>query len=459
MKHVLALFTAAVCGSTLPAQISWRPTDLAGPAPRELYGLTWCPVTQRLLGFGGALTSGFANDTYAWDGQTWQTLSPAGSIPSPRTAQNFATNLLSRRVVMFGGINPGGSCNDETWEWDGTQWLPQTPANPPSARCLGAMAYGLGETYLFGGTPNGNSNGPHHTDTWRWNGLTWTPLAATGPTAGLGPAMVFDPVSGLFVLFGGNVSGSANAEVDRTWWFNGSTWQEDTRTPRPTARRYHQMVYDAGNQVVVLHGGISSSATVLNDTWTYTVDGGWVQAVTPPMPARFLFGMAHDPVRDQVVFFGGNDLTPPMRGDSWISPGASAIPFGAGCANGSIAPTLTATAPVYNSTMSVTAGGGVPNGVSLLVLGFGSTCLGGQPLPFRLNTVGAPNGCSLLVSDDAVLWSVADGAGQSVTQFSVPPSSALPGIRFGLQGATLDTSLPTAIPLLMSNGIRAKVGF
>ncbi|MEQ1632588.1 MAG: kelch repeat-containing protein, partial [Planctomycetota bacterium] len=386
MKQLLTLFTAAVCGSTLPAQISWAPTNLAGPAPRENHSLAWCPVTQQVLGFGGdSFALGFVNDTTTWNGQSWATLTPAGAVPSGRGGHVLSTDLLRRRIVLFGGINQGGSCNDETWEWNGSQWLQQTPATRPSARSLGAMAYGLGATYMFGGTPNGNSAGPHHTETWRWNGLTWTQLAATGPTAGLGPAMVFDPVSGRFVLFGGNVSGPSGTEVNDTWLFDGATWTQDMRTPRPPARRYHQLTYDAGNEVVVLHGGIATASQVFSDTWTYKVDGGWVQAITPSMPARFVFGMAHDPIRDQLVIFGGNDLVAPFRGDSWVAPGASAIPFGAGCANGSIAPTLTATAPVYTSTMSVTSGGGVPNGVSLLVLGFGNTCLGGQPLPFRLN--------------------------------------------------------------------------
>lgn len=255
----------------------------------------------------------------------------------------------------FDGINEGGNFNNETWEWGDSQWLQQAPATSPSARALYAMAYGLGSTYLFGGTPDGSGAGPHHTDTWRLNGITWTQVTTSGPTAGLGPAMAFDPVSGLFVLFGGNVSGPSVSETNRTWLFNGSTWTEDARTQRPPARRFHQLTYDYGNSVVVLHGGIAGGGTVFSDTWTYTVAGGWVQAITPSMPSRFVFGMAHDPVRNQLVISGGNNLAAPYLGDTWASSGATAVPFGSGCSNGSIAPALTANAPVYNSLFTASA--------------------------------------------------------------------------------------------------------
>lgn len=463
MNKILTLVASASLAGFLSAQstIGWRPTNLTGPAPRENLALAWCPVTQQVLGFGGDAfpLGGFVNDTWAWNGQWWQPLTPAGALPSGRGGHVLSTDMLRRRIVTFGGIGQGGGCNNETWEWDGSQWLQQTPANGPSARALYAMAYGRGSTYLFGGTPNGNVAGPHHIDTWRWNGIAWTQVTTSGPTAGLGPAMAWDPVSGVFVLFGGNVSGPSATESDETWLFDGATWTQDTRSPRPPARRYHQLTYDHGNGVVVLHGGIRGGGTVFSDTWTYTVAGGWVQATTPTMPARFVFGMAHDPLRNQLVLSGGNNLAAPYLGDTWVSTGATAVPFGAGCSNGPIAPALTVTAPVFGSVFSMTATGLVPDGVSLLVLGFGETCLGGYPLPFALNTVGAPNDCRLLVADDSLFWSVADGTGQSVTQFSVPPSTALPGIRFGVQCATLDQSLPNVIPLLMSNGVRAKVGF
>jgi hypothetical protein len=64
------------------------------------------------------------------------------------------------------------------------------------------MAYdaAIGTVVLFGGR-----NGGHFfTDTWTWNGSTWTQQApATSPTPRLDPTMAYDAGTSNMVLFGG----------------------------------------------------------------------------------------------------------------------------------------------------------------------------------------------------------------------------------------------------------------
>ena len=60
--------------------------------------------------------------------------------PTARTAHAMAYDAARGRVVLFGGSTGVGGNN--TWEWDGSQWLEQTSATPPpDPRSGHAMAY------------------------------------------------------------------------------------------------------------------------------------------------------------------------------------------------------------------------------------------------------------------------------------------------------------------------------
>jgi hypothetical protein len=85
----------------------------------------------------------------------------------------MAYDATTQTVVLFGGNNSAGVLGD-TWTWNGLTktWTQQNPAASPSARSAG-MAYDAATqtVVLFGGTGSG---GVVLTDTWNWNGTTWT---------------------------------------------------------------------------------------------------------------------------------------------------------------------------------------------------------------------------------------------------------------------------------------------
>ena len=65
----------------------------------------------------------------------------------------------------------------DTWTWDGTSWTMKRPATIPPARFNHAMAYDAStHTLLLTGgaaiSPGGSITGL--TDSWSWDGLTWT---------------------------------------------------------------------------------------------------------------------------------------------------------------------------------------------------------------------------------------------------------------------------------------------
>jgi hypothetical protein len=75
------------------------------------------------------------------------------SYLSARMHHAMAYDAARGQVVLFGGSG-GGSLSNETWVWDGTDWVKKLPSMAPSARAYSAMAYDLvrERMVLFGGT-------------------------------------------------------------------------------------------------------------------------------------------------------------------------------------------------------------------------------------------------------------------------------------------------------------------
>ena len=81
------------------------------------------------------------------------------------------------------------------------------------------MAYdpAISETILFGGY---SSTGATLSDTWAWNGSTWTQLSPpTLPTARADSTMAFDGATGKLVLFGGSILDGTELLGD-TWLYS-----------------------------------------------------------------------------------------------------------------------------------------------------------------------------------------------------------------------------------------------
>lgn len=117
-------------------------------------------------------------DTWTSDGVTWTQRHPVGSPPaSTGGATAMAYDADRNAVVMFGGLRDASSAMDQTWTWDGTTWTMRRPATIPPARFNHAMAYDAStrSVVLTGGagsSPDGSF--PALTDTWTWDGVTWT---------------------------------------------------------------------------------------------------------------------------------------------------------------------------------------------------------------------------------------------------------------------------------------------
>jgi hypothetical protein len=149
-------------------------------------------------------------------------------------------------VVLFGGSdNPSSlNCLSDTWEWNGITWTQRTPVAAPPGRVYHAMAYdsARGVTVVFGGISM--AGGGLMADTWEWNGTNWTQRTpATSPPVRYAHAMVFDSARGVTVLFGGDpffISGSGSPLSD-TWEWNGTNWTQRAPATPPPGRYLHAM--------------------------------------------------------------------------------------------------------------------------------------------------------------------------------------------------------------------------
>ena len=255
--------------------------------------------------------------------------------PSNRCCHAMAFDSAREVAVLFGGQDGQMNLLQDTWQWDGAQWLWQLSTNSPPPRSYHAMAYDSTRavTVLYGGMvdtmPDGWSN-----DTWEWNGTTWEQvglcsdsICSNTPGARYGHAMAFDVARNVTVLFGGS-------GPNDTWEWNGTVWTQRSPATSPVGRQGLAMAYDGSRGVTVMFGGATGSG-ILNDTWEW--DGAdWVQRIengSPGSPAaRWYHAIAYDSSRHLTVLYGGlpggYDDTWEWNGATWNETFPSASPPG-----------------------------------------------------------------------------------------------------------------------------------
>src|SRR2546421_96454 len=96
--------------------------------------------------------------------------SPRRSAPSPRFFSAMAYDAAHGQVVLFGGESSRRpALPNDTWTWDGTDWMQQHPAHSPGSRMYAGSAYdpATSRVLMFGGL---DSSGEPVNETWTWDG-------------------------------------------------------------------------------------------------------------------------------------------------------------------------------------------------------------------------------------------------------------------------------------------------
>ena len=144
----------------------------------------------------------------------------------------------------------------------------------------------------------------------------WSEITPPGPvpSSWSSGSAIFDPIRDRVVLFGGYGAGPYNDQLLKETWAlslsSGPSWIQLTPAGTgPSERFFHSASYDPIRDRMVVFGGHDGSGSLRNDLWALSLAGAptW-SSLSPsaPLPrARRAHTSIYDPVRDQLVVYGG----------------------------------------------------------------------------------------------------------------------------------------------------------
>jgi thrombospondin type 3 repeat protein/galactose oxidase-like protein len=198
---------------------NWRPVTVAlSPSPRAEFGFAFDTSRGRTVLFGGRSGHGALGDTWLFDGSAWRLL-PSPRSPVPRFQAQMAYDGFRQVTVLNGGIDPAARVPqlNDTWEFDGATWqAADTRGNlPPTWNGVLTFDPRRRQMILSGGAErdparlvSGQSVIPTAAAR-QYDGVSWTalPTLVTLP-ARAGHAAVQDLARGVLLAHGGHASGT-----------------------------------------------------------------------------------------------------------------------------------------------------------------------------------------------------------------------------------------------------------
>ncbi len=236
-------------------------------------------ATHDVVLFGGEDNG---NNTWLWDGTSWTLAHPQVS-PSGRFGASAAYDPASRTVLVFGGRTEDGVAVNDTWAWNGITWNEiDFGINGPAAGESSDMAWDAAQQQMvlvigLGGTGSGA--------TWVWTGSHWMrPPAGKLPGSWFYSPMGSDPATGALIAVG-CCSGPPTpaGAVDSTWRWFGSSWQQvSTATSAPIDGSTVALDPSLGRLVLCTCGYSSPSEPELA-RWT---GSSWLAMPSAALPVR-----------------------------------------------------------------------------------------------------------------------------------------------------------------------------
>lgn len=284
--------------------------DLDFPVPRSLFAFVSDPVRNMIYMYGGLNdVTGFFDFWRYQNGQFRPDLS--GTQPSDCSLPIATFDTDRQKMVMV-------CAGSATWEFDGTAWTQfDTSKTAPPGHEWSSLVYdqSLKKIVFFGGYNTANNS--YLNETWTYDGTAWTQVTKNPPTSRSHASMWYDPILKKTVIYGGIGRVTSTDRLTRysdMWSFDGTGWTAIVPTTTPGMRYGAGTAIDPKTSHAVIFGGIrvdTDSSTLIqtqvyaNDMWDW--DGtNWTKvntAVVPP--ARENAGLALDPLRNQLVMFGG----------------------------------------------------------------------------------------------------------------------------------------------------------
>lgn len=257
-----------------------------------------------------------AFETWEWIDGDWS-LRRTTHRPPPRSDYAAGYDVVRRRVVLFGGrtafdLNPT-SLLDDTWEYDGINWVQLQPVQRPTRQAFGWLGQDYARNMLF---LCGGINGSATYAAWHFDGVTWT-QAPVSPTSNVTGGFASDPVRQRVV----GVSTIGVASLMCEW--DGTAWSWVSAAAWPTPRFSPRLTWMSSLQRVVLHGGYGNPAP--GDLWAYD---GVTWSLLGPAPVRSEHALCHDAQNDVLFAVGGRTAlaygvdTLRYSGGAWTSDGS-----------------------------------------------------------------------------------------------------------------------------------------
>ncbi|MEZ4367876.1 MAG: kelch repeat-containing protein [Kofleriaceae bacterium] len=262
---------------------------------------------------------------------SWYPVSSPAKVPRVNTEMIFDPG----RGELIEATGTSDGWRGSVVAWSGGAWTEIDAAPGPVARYGAASAYDpeRREVLLFGGRDQTRAR---LGDTWRWRGAGWVEATpTTSPSPRGSPVMGWDPISGRMLLFGGAppiVDGQPRVVGD-TWAWTGDDWMALTPASSPSPRKHHAMATDPLRREIVLFGGNTTGGATgqLGDTWVWT-GATWIQRTPAASPvARSGHAMGFDPTRGVVAMASGRGIgvdadTWYWNGTAWAAQATSAAP-------------------------------------------------------------------------------------------------------------------------------------
>jgi hypothetical protein len=160
----------------------------------------------------------------------------------------------------------------------------------------------------------------------------WTQLVTPGAPFRYEEPLAYDLTRARTFMFGGNPL------ANDLWSYDGQSWIQVATQPGPSPRRFAVLVADPVRGELLLFGGTDITGVAYGDTWTWNSSWTQRQPATSP-PGRYRAAATYDFTRGLVLVFGGQGLPFLPLGDHWQWDGSSwtqvttaAMPPGRGAA-------------------------------------------------------------------------------------------------------------------------------
>ena len=294
------------------------------PSPRTLARMAWDTPNGVGVLFGGlgnfdkgTVLQHDSSETWLWSSGRWVQRFPQ-TIPLRRAVHAMVFDSTRNRVVMFGGRHAPADKDGEvtylndTWVYQDENWTRIESTENPSGRQFPSMAYDRARdrVILYGGNI---LEGDEETltlrdDTWEFDGQQWHSIG-TGPKVAK-PVMGHDPVRNETILVGLNDTGTA--KVMYRYDTASHAWVTVTPTTMPTCVNDGHMVFRERTGKLTFFGGVCAADTPpAEEVFEWDSAGNtWTKlTLTAGFPRLAGQAVAYDPIRNDVIAFGGTSAT------------------------------------------------------------------------------------------------------------------------------------------------------